>query len=370
MNCIFTPSTCHINLGALQRNFHRLGKPENLMPVIKADAYGHGLVPVAKALDQAGAVRFAVGTVSEAMTLRQEGFAQDALPLLGCLDETDWQNARHIVPVIGNFADLEIARNLARPDKPWKIAVKCDTGMGRLGFSSDETGQLLEMLQGSPQLEPVFLLSHFACADMPEKESFTLRQKQVFHQFYSALRVLYPDIKQSIANSAATLGAEHTAQEIARPGLALYGGNPLPGENAASLEWVMSLSAPLMHIKTLKAGQSLSYGCTFVASKPMKVAVAGIGYAQGLNRSLSNRMEVLLHGRRIPQVGRICMGMMMVDVTAVPEARPGDRIWILGGQPMPGAKPVTPDEIAELSGTISYEILCLLGSLNPRTYIN
>lgn len=177
---------------------------------------------------------------------------------------------------------------------------------------------------------------------------------------------------RSLGNSAGALGLPETRLEACRPGLALYGGNPFAGtvweSRGSGLEWVMSVSSPILQVRRLKAGQSISYGRLFTAPAPMTVAVVAAGYATGYARSLSNRMDVLIHGRRAPQVGRICMSMLMADVSSLPETRAGDTAWLLGGAAAPGQRPVSAQEMADELGTVPYEILCLMGSVNPRVY--
>lgn len=374
MDCAFTPSRCHIDLGALQRNFGRLGKAACLMPVIKSDAYGHGLLKVAKALDESGARFFAVGTVDEGVLLRKAGLKQDILPLMGCLDSRDWHLAlgHGLVPLVKNFVDLETASSLARLDGQWHVALKFDTGMGRLGFTPEEVPSLLDWLRGNPQVLPGIAISHFACADMPEEASFTCGQRKIFDSICVALSGIYPDIRVSLDNSAAVLSKQHDDNRLGRPGLALYGGDPLANARTcpedAGLEWVMSVSSPILHVRSLKKGDNVSYGRIFTAPRSMKIAVIGAGYATGFSRALSNRAHLLIHGIRARQIGRICMSMCMADITHIPQARVGDLAWIIGGPAEKGQRPVTVLEMAETLGTIPYEILCLVGSTNPRVY--
>lgn len=367
----FTPSLCHINLDALKRNFMRLGLPNQLMPVIKADAYGHGLLQAAGTLENAGAVQVAVGIVNEGVQLRINGFKPAIYCLMGCLSDEDWQNAlqNNIVPVIGNFEDLKKASALA---SKFKIAIKCNTGMNRLGFSLNELSDLIEYLESNSSLIPDILISHLACADMPEQDDFTQKQADEFAIFYNALYSKFPALKKSLYNSAATLLEKDKNSGIKRPGIAIYGGNPLAGNGQfphdKKLEWVMSISAPVLQTRSLKCGQSISYGRIFTAKKDMIIAIIGIGYAAGLNRSLSNKISMLINGKRARQIGRICMGMTMADISAIPETKAGDRAWILGGSAIAGEKPVDAQEMADILNTIPYEILCIMGSLNPRVY--
>ena len=375
-DCTFSPSLCHIELGAIRRNFGRMGQPQALMPVIKSDAYGHGLVPVARVLAEAGAQRFAVGTVSEGMALRDAGLRQTIVPLLGALTDVDWQGAvmQGLTPVVGNFDQLERAAAHCHAGRTLRVAIKCETGMGRLGFSEAELPQVIDRLRTTQGLEPDMVLSHFSCADVPEQEAYTQDQVRRFTAMSDALRGVFPEIKRSLCNTAGTIGRPEAHFEICRPGISLYGGNPFTGtawqDKGArlGLEWAMSVSAPIIEVREVAEGRSVSYGRLFTAQKTATVAVVAIGYATAFNRSLSTRTAMIINGRRVPQVGRVCMGMIMADVTGLPPVRVGDTAWLVGGPAEPGQTPVTPQDIADSLGTISYEVLCLFGGMNPRVY--
>ena len=375
-DCTFSPSLCHIELGAIRRNFGRMGQPQALMPVIKSDAYGHGLVPVARVLAEAGAQRFAVGTVSEGMALRDAGLRQTIVPLLGALTDVDWQGAvmQGLTPVVGNFDQLERAAAHCHAGRTLRVAIKCETGMGRLGFSEAELPQVIDRLRTTQGLEPDMVLSHFSCADVPEQEAYTQDQVRRFTAMSDALRGVFPEIKRSLCNTAGTIGRPEAHFEICRPGISLYGGNPFTGTAwqdmgaRLGLEWAMSVSAPVIEVRQVAEGRSVSYGRLFTAQKPATVAVVAIGYATAFNRSLSTRTAMIINGRRVPQVGRVCMGMIMADVTGLPPVRVGDTAWLVGGPAEPGQTPVTPQDIADSLGTISYEVLCLFGGMNPRVY--
>lgn len=372
-DCTFSPARCHIDLGAIARNFSRLGPAEALMPVIKSDAYGHGLLPVARALAEAGARQFAVGIVDEGVALREAGLAQRVVTLLGAQSDADWEAARAhgIIPAVGDFEQLERAAAHSGTGAALRIAVQCETGMGRLGFTEEDLPRLLDRLRGMPGVEPALAVSHFACADMPEQEDYTAAQQRRFAAMTGALRAAFPSMQRSLANTAGLLGRRGTDCEAARPGLAIYGGNPFGAagpDDAPALEWAMSVCAPVLSVRRLAAGQSVSYGRTFTAPRPLTVAVVGIGYATGFARALSNRAAMLVNGRRAPQVGRVCMGLTMLDVTDAGPVRPGDPAWALGGPAAAGERPVTPQELADLLGTIPYEVLCLMGGMNPRVY--
>jgi len=375
-DCTFSPSLCHIDLGAIRRNFGRMGQAHALMPVIKSDAYGHGLVPVARVLSDAGARRFAVGTVSEAMALRDAGLRQAIVPLLGALTDVDWQGAvmQGLTPVVGNFDQLERAAAHCHAGRTLRVAIKCETGMGRLGFSQEELPQVIDRLRSIQGIEPAMVISHFSCADMPEQEAYTQEQVRRFTAMSDALREVFPEIERSLCNTAGTIGRPEAHFEVCRPGISLYGGNPFTGTTwedkgaKLGLEWAMSVSAPVIEVRQVAEGQSVSYGRLFTAQKPSVVAVVAIGYATAFNRALSTRTAMLINGRRVPQVGRVCMGMIMADVTNIPQVRVGDTAWLVGGPADPGQSPVTPQDMADALGTISYEVLCLFGGMNPRVY--
>jgi len=376
-DCTFSPSLCHIDLGAIRRNFGRMGQPQALMPVIKSDAYGHGLVPVARVLAEAGAQRFAVGTVSEGMALRHAGLRQAIVPLLGALTDVDWQGAvtQGLTPVVGNFDQLERAAAHCHAGRTLRVALKCETGMGRLGFSEAELPQVIDRLRSVQGLKPVMVISHFSCADVPEQEAYTQDQVRRFTAMSDALRAVFPEIQRSLCNTAGTIGRPEAHFEICRPGISLYGGNPFKGTSwedkgaKLGLEWAMSVSAPVIEVRQVAEGRSVSYGRLFTAQKPATVAVVAIGYATAFNRALSTRPAMLINGHRAPQVGRVCMGMIMADITNLPPVCVGDTAWLVGGPAEPGQSPVSPQDIADTLGTISYEVLCLFGGMNPRVYV-
>ena len=296
--CEFTPSRCHVHLAALRRNFARLGEAARLMPVVKADAYGHGLLPVARTLAGAGARRFAVGLVDEGRALREAGFDQQIVPLLGQLTPDDWQRARalDIMPLLACADDVARAAALADTARPWRVVLKFDSGMGRLGFAPDDVPALLDALRAAPSLRPALAVSHLAAADTPEESPYTLDQLARFTAMTDAVRAVYPEMERSLGNSAGTLAWPETRFEVCRPGYAIYGGNPLAGTSWAgkgqSLEWAMSLSAPVIQIRRLAKGQSISYGRIFTAPRDMRVAVLGCGYANAVPRAAGGPQRV------------------------------------------------------------------------------
>jgi alanine racemase len=364
-----------IHLDRIQRNFQRLGPAEGLIPVVKADAYGHGLLPVARALAQCGAQSFAVGAVSEALLLRAEGFGNAAnngafcLALLGAPtpEEMARAAAADIVPLVHDQRGLELAAAHGSPDRPLRIAVKWNTGMTRLGFSPEDAPAVIEGLRSLPNLQATLCVSHLAAADTPEQDAYTKQQIQTFSAIVRQMRC-FPGIRATLANSAAALGWPAAAFDLARPGIALYGGNPFHGTSRAAigaeLESAMDVGAPVLHVRRIRTGESVGYGRAFIAPRDMRIGIVGVGYAGGYARAFSNCGQIMLRGERVAVLGRVCMDMIFIDLSAMPEAQSGDTAWLLGG-PEPGA--VTIHELADAWGTISYEVFCLLGR-NQRTY--
>ncbi len=370
-----SPAKVEIDLPALAANYIYLKKQTSsmLMPVIKADAYGHGIVPVCRTLAGAGAEQFAVGTVEEGALLRETGFGGSLLALLGALAPEDVDLAiENRVTVIAGSAE-QIRRIGARANgRDVLVALKFNTGMNRLGFVPGSLGSLFALLEENPCVKPVLAVSHLASADEDGGVQATLRQIEVFKDVVRAVKLRFPEIKISLYNSAGLLAySKEFATDYVRPGLALYGANPLFGtkfnrpEIDAALKPVMRVKAPVVQVHPLLKGESISYGGTFTAPEDMQVAIVAAGYAQGYSRGMANKSEMSLNGKRCRVLGRICMQLVAVDTSNQPEAAEGDFAYILGGE---GDNPVASHELAAWWGTIPYEVFCLLGSMNARNY--
>jgi alanine racemase len=361
-----------IDLGALEHNYRQLrGLCEpgvKMLAVVKADAYGHGLLPAARKLAQAGADYLGVGSLEEGLALRQAGLRLPILLLLGILP----QEAERTVA-----ADLEVA--LFRRDvaealaaaarsqmKKAKAHLKVDTGMGRLGLLPGEVPEFLAGLKDYRQLEVLGLISHLAVADLEDK-TYTLRQLQDFTELLAAARGLGWALPLShISNSAALWELKEAHLGLVRPGLMLYGSPPAPDRPPpVELRPVMTLTTQVLQLKHLPPGSSISYGCTHTTSEWCDLAVLPVGYCNGYNRLLSNRGEVLIQGRRAPIRGRVCMNLTMVEVTGIPGIKEGDRVTLMGQD---GDDGISADELAGWADTISYEVYCLLGAANLRRY--
>lgn len=346
--------TATINLEALRHNLQqareRVSNQTRVAAVIKANGYGHGLLTVAHALYQADI--FAVGCLDEAAQLRSAGVQKPILLLEGfegedelhAISQLDLQTVVHSEE---QWSLLKSA-NLKRPLAVW---LKLDSGMRRLGFYPERADQLLPLMEEHPGIDRLVLISHFANADDPGHQ-MNQQQQQLFEisgqQF---------DPGRSMANSAALLSDESTHYDFVRPGIMLYGSSPFHDQSADSLGLmpVMTLQAPLIAVKQLRAGDCVGYGSVWCAPEDMRIGVVAIGYGHGYPRSLPEGTPVLIRDQRASLVGRVSMDMITVDLREVPDAMVGDRA-ILWGDGLPV------DEIAEKAGTISYELLCQLTS--------
>ena len=365
--------TAVIDLASIVHNYKLLQAHAGaVVPVVKADAYGHGLSQVAQALSAEGAGTFAVGTVEEAAALRASGHARRVISLLGPLEERDypllWQ--ADILPFLHSFEQLEaLARHGAGRAETLRVAVKFDTGMRRLGFAPEDAPQVAEHLKAMENVRLEMVSSHLATADEPQAVDYLEDQAARFEEVRRVLAAHGLAPAANIANSAAILGHEGLHLDMQRAGIALYGGNPFHGTPRQALgeglRPAMSVRTKVLSVHALKAGQSISYGCTYTAPEDKTVAIAAVGYADAYSRGLSGKAFMCLRGRRAPVLGRVCMQMTAVDATGLEDVRPGDDIWLLGGE---GQGRITPEDLAGWWGTITYEVFCLLG-LNKREYV-
>ena len=366
-----------VDLDALAHNYRLLRglAPETrFLGVVKADAYGHGAVPVAKKLQALGADMLAVACLAEAVELRGAGIT---LPIL-CLGQTPVELAGDLLAydVTQTVGDLETGEALSAAaeaaGKTLKVHVKVDTGMGRLGFvyyedddeaALERAGKEIESLCALPGLEPEGIFTHFANAD--GSEAYTKNQCARIYDVFGELweRGLHQFKIYHCAASAAVLNYSWTKvyMNMIRPGIALYGYVPDPSVRDPGLKPVMTVKSRIAAVRALPAGAKISYGCTAALERDSKIAVLPIGYGDGLPRCLSNKLEVLIEDKLCPVLGRICMDMCMVDVTGLPEVRAGDIAVVYG--------PGLTQRAAQLAGTIPYELLCQLTPRVPRLYL-
>ncbi len=338
--------------------------------VVKANAYGHGAVPVAKKLEEIGCEYLAVACIDEAIELREAGVREPIL-ILGYTSPV-YAEALREYSVTQAVGSLEMARELSENAKeaPVRVHLKLETGMGRTGFrvlnerEMDDAAQTLRL----PGLDVEGVFTHFAVSD-EYGDPFT---KEQYSRFTGAVEALESGWGQQFrirhcANSGAVINYPQYCMDMVRPGIAPYGLYPAKETGGIALMPGMALRARVAQVTTHEAGDTISYGRRFRADGPMRIAVVTIGYADGLHRTLSGQMEVLIHGTRCRQLGRICMDMCMVDVSHLTDVHPGDVATIFGRD---GDEEISVDELAEKAGTISYELLCAVSPRVPRIYID
>jgi alanine racemase len=361
-----------IDLAALEHNYRhlrRLCAPQvKMLAVVKADAYGHGLVPVAQKLAAAGADYFGVGSLEEGLILRQAGISLPVLLLLGILPEEAGCAVGHDLDVALFRLDVAQALEAAARNqgKKAQVHLKVDTGMGRLGLLPQEILPFLTGLKKLRHLKVMGLISHLAVADAEDK-TYTFKQVREFTSLLAAAQADGWHLPLShITNSAALWEVPEAHLGLVRPGLMLYGSPPSPlRPPPVDLKPVMSLAARVLQVKRLPPGSSVSYGCTYTTADWCDLAVLPVGYCNGYSRLCSNRGEVLIHGRRAPIRGRVCMNLTMVDVTGIPEVKTGDRAVLLGQDQ---EEQLRAEDLAGWAQTISYEVYCALGTANPKRY--
>jgi alanine racemase len=362
-----------VDLKALEHNYRQLrslcGAGVKLLAVVKADAYGHGLLPAARTLSRAGADYLGVGSLEEGLVLREAGLELPVLLLLGILPEEAEKAVAAGLEIVLFRRDVAAAAAAAAraQGKRARVHLKTDTGMGRLGLIPQEVLPFLAELNKNPEIEVRGLLSHLAVAEQEDK-AYTLEQLREFEALLTAARGQGWELPVShLANSAALWELKETHFGLVRPGIMLYGSAPAPHRPPpVPLKPVMSLTCRVLQVKRLPPGTAISYGRTYITPDWCDLAVLPVGYCNGYSRALSNRGEVLIQGRRAPIRGRVCMNLTMVEVTGIPGVKAGDRATLLGEDR--GAR-LSAEELADWAGTISYEIYCALGTANPRRYL-
>ena len=341
--------------------------------MVKADAYGHGAVPVARELQALGAGYLAVSNYEEALQLRRADVSLPILilgytPVEFAVDEA----ALHITQEVHSLEyGKALSQALEGSEQTLSVHMKIDTGMSRLGFFAydrPETVPELVELCGLKNLNVEGAFMHFAVADTASELEYTRMQHQRFMDVLDALKEQGIEAKiVHCANSAATIAFPEYAHDMVRPGIATYGLAPSDEmQGMADLQPLMSLKTTVAAIRPFEAGITVSYGRTYKTPVPRTIAVCPIGYADGLQRRLSGKLHFLLHGKQVPVVGRICMDMCMVDITDVPEAKVGDTVTVVGTD---GGETITWDDWAAQLGTISYELVCDINKRVPRLYL-
>ena len=370
------PTWAEIDLDALAENLRviraQVGRDVSVMAAVKANAYGHGAVSCALRLEREGVDWFGVAMPEEGIELRQAGVRKPILCLGGFWagQETACLQLR-LTPVVYRLDMIEAFDSAARDAGVIAdVHVKIDTGMGRLGVRSDDVPQFCGELSRFRSIRVDGLMTHLAAADDPAREDFTNNQLKRFQQAINLFRDKgFAPTFVHAANSAATFAYPQARGNIVRPGGTLYGfrRDVLPPKfETSQLRPVMSLHSRIMLLKTVGKGEKLGYGCTFETTRESRIATVPIGYDDGYRRALSNQGRVIVGGTFAPVVGRISMDLTLIDVTDVAGVALHDQVTLLGGNERLS---ITAEDLAELAGTISYEITCGISARVPRSYL-
>jgi len=367
------PTVAEIDLAAIRHNIRRsravVGPAAKLVAVVKANAYGHGAVKVSRAALEAGADCLAVAIPEEGAELRSAGLAVPIFVLgLTLPEQAKLLVDYHLIAAVATKEGIRALSQAAKDQgRRCRVMLKVDTGMGRIGIPPIQTEEFRQYIQANPGVELVGVFTHLATADAADK-TYANRQLDVFR---AALKMLEAKVKLtyiSAANSAATIDLPAGLFNTVRPGIVIYG-LPPSGEMLGSLDLrpAMRLKTRIAYIKEVPAGTAVSYGCTFTTDRPTFLATLPVGYADGYSRHLSNKASVLIGGKRRPVAGRVCMDQIVVDLGPAGDAALGDEAVLFGRQ---GQEEVTLTELADLAGTINYELACAVSARVPRVYLN
>jgi alanine racemase len=365
-----------ISLSALRHNFSLLkakAPDAAVLAMVKADGYGHGMSECARTLAAAGADCFGVAEAVEGVELRKNGIDRPVFIMAGLLPEIIPALFEYrLTPVVVDDSCLEtLSREAVQRGQEIGLHLKVDAGMGRQGCALSSIGGIIRQIQTLPGLSLSGIMAHFPKADDPDSDSTTEITAAFGRRLEKVQELLPENLVLHLANSGGILYFPDSHQDMVRPGISLYGYYP-NGEqgkmNAEEprLQPVMRFTSRIIQIKEVAAGTGLGYGHTFTTSRPAKIAIIPAGYEDGYLRCLSNRAQALVHGQRVPAVGRISMNLTMFDVSDLGRVKLGDEVVLLGRQ---GDEEITADEIAAWMETISYEVLCLFGNLNNRVYV-
>lgn len=365
-----------VSLDAVAHNFREMRKniaeDTKVIAVVKADAYGHGAVQIARLVEEYTYIwGFATATEEEAIELRRAGIQKPILVLGIVFEEYYPELIRYdIRPAV---CDADSAKKLSqealRQEKTVHIHLALDTGMTRIGFAdTPKSIETIKQIQMLPNLEIEGIFTHFARADEYDR-SPALIQLERYLDFLNLLKdagITIPLLHCS--NSAGIIRVPEANLSMVRAGITIYGIYPSNEveRDKIKLETAMEIKSHISYLKDVTPGTAISYGGTFVASKPMKVATIPVGYADGYPRQLSGKGWVLIHGQKAPILGRVCMDQFMVDVTDIPDTKSGDEVTLIGRD---GNEVITAEEFGELSGRFSYEFICCISKRVPRVYI-
>jgi alanine racemase len=368
---IFRPTIAEIDLAAFDANLasvlSMLPESSSLIAVVKADAYGHGAVEIARVCEITGVSMLAVALLEEAIDLRRNGIVLPIL-LFGAVDEHSVdQGSEHGVTFgVPSPESLRAIDSWSRSmGRDAAIHLKIDSGMNRMGLVEQDLAEAIEILSGNSHIHLQGIYSHYANSSDPD-DGFDVEQEARFSRLLQLLRshgITAPI--HHFANSAALVSGRVLEGDFVRSGLSLYGGEPLEDERSR-LRPVMTWRTRIERLKTIEPGEIVGYGRTWAAKDRSTIATLPVGYADGYSRLFSNNGEVLVRGRRVPVVGRVSMDLVTIDVTTVPDATVGDEVVLLGTQ---AEKSIRAEDLARRIGTIPYEIFTSVSSRVPRVYV-
>jgi alanine racemase len=368
----YRPCWVDVNLSAVTHNLRQLRRrttaKTRVLAVVKANAYGHGLVPVAQTAVKNGAAFLGVSSLEEGILLRQAGIKTPVLSFGGLypFENLAVLFEKKLVPTVSSAHAADALNQLAlRRHQRLPVHLKIDSGFGRIGVSIANALRFIQHVAGCRGLELQGIYTHFSSSDVDP--AYTRRQAGAFWSVVhtAAAKGIRPTFVH-LANSSALIRFPETHGTMVRPGLALYGAYPYAGaERSVKLQPALSWKTRVVYLKTVPRGFAVSYARTWVAKRPTRVATLAVGYADGYPRLLSNRGEILLRGHRVPVLGRVTMDMLMVDVSRVPSCRLGDEAVLIGRQ---GREEITAAELAQKTQSNAYEILSRIGGRVPRIY--
>lgn len=364
-----------IDLDAICHNIKEvkrvIGPDVKVMPVIKADGYGHGAVPIAKALNEIGADAFAVAIIEEGITLRKNGITQPIV-ILGYTSEYQYSSLiqYEIQPTVFCYEMAEsLSKIAAALGQNAKIHIKLDTGMNRIGFKpTRESLEIVKKISKLPNIKIEGIFTHFACADEADKTS-AKKQKAEYDKFIGWLSEEEIEIPvKHVSNSASIIDMKDWRMDMVRSGIITYGLYPSEevSKDVLDLRPAMSLKTHIVYIKEVGPGEGVSYNHTFVTKRNTKIATIPVGYADGYPRALSSKGRVLIRGQYAPIIGRICMDQFMVDVTDIPDVSVMDEVTLVG---VDGENRISVEEVANGAGSFNYEFVCGVSKRVPRVYM-
>ena len=370
------PTRAEVSVSALRHNLSEAKRhfaPAEVMCVVKANAYGHGAVQVARVLEQAGAAMLGVALVEEGVELRNAGVRLPILVMSGAYEDGYELLVGHqLTPVVFLREHLDgLSEQAQRFGRPVPVHLKLDTGMSRIGVQPERLPALLQALKAASELQLEGFLTHFASAEDLDSPLTDLQLKRFREGLQTVREHGFAPTWRHAANTAGSLARPEARDglelNLVRPGGLLYGLKP-PGWDAAdvSLEPVLTWKTGITHLKTIEPGTSVSYGGIWTAKRRTALATLPVGYADGYHRAWTNKASVLIRGRRVPVVGRVTMDMILVDVTDVPNVALRDEVVLLGQQ---GHDRVSAEELAIHIDSVHYEVLCGLGARVPRVLV-